>query len=34
MKALKKISAAVLALALTVGMCVTTFAATAGWTDY
>lgn len=34
MKTLKKISAAVLALALTVGMCVTTFAATAGWTDY
>ena len=34
MKALKKISAAVLALALTVGMCVTTFAATAGWTEY
>lgn len=34
MKALKKISAAVLALTLTVGMCVTTFAATAGWTDY
>lgn len=34
MKTLKKISAAVLALALTVGMCVSTFAATAGWTDY
>lgn len=34
MKTFKKISAAVLALALTVGMCVTTFAATAGWTDY
>lgn len=34
MKTFKKISAAVLALALTVGMCVSTFAATAGWTDY
>lgn len=34
MKTLKKISAAVLALTLTVGMCVSTFAATAGWTDY
>lgn len=34
MKTFKKISAAVLALTLTVGMCVNTFAATAGWTDY
>ena len=34
MKTLKKISAAVVALALTVGMSVSTFAATAGWTDY
>lgn len=34
MRVFKKISAAVLALTLTVGMCVSTFAATAGWTDY
>ncbi|MCI8955498.1 MAG: hypothetical protein HFG29_00740 [Eubacterium sp.] len=34
MKTLKKISAVVAALALTAGMCINVFAATAGWTDY